>query len=182
MTRLKALAWAGLLPGLAICFFSAMAAGFGPPQAKVDAQQANRPSHVDLDQYAASTAAYKDYMLACGGCHRFDGEGIGRNAVPSFRNSVGMFTQLPEGRAYMIRVPGASQSPLGNAELAQVLNWMVANFSPEQVAADFRPFTANEVGAVRPYRFDDVASARRELEGQLAEKNLHPAPYLYGVN
>ncbi|MFV0282445.1 MAG: cytochrome C [Castellaniella sp.] len=135
-----------------------------------------------LQAMGSSTSAYKDYMLNCGGCHRFDGEGVARNAVPSFRNSVGLFTHLPEGREYMIRVPGAAQSLLDNAELANVLNWMVANFSPGAVASDFRPFTAAEVGAVRPYRFDDVAAERRQITTRLLQMGLTPAPYLYGSN
>ncbi len=168
MTRLKRRAWAGLFPGLALAF-SVAAGEAGPPQDLIETLK-------------SSTTAFKDYMLTCGGCHRFDGEGVGRNAVPSFRDSIGMFTQIPEGREYMIRVPGASQSPLINAELAEVLNWMVATYSPGQLAADFRPFTANEVGAVRPYRYDDVAAARRKVEQALARKGLTPAPYLYGQN
>ncbi|CAM5201451.1 Cytochrome c in methylamine utilization cluster OS=Castellaniella defragrans (strain DSM / CCUG 39792 / 65Phen) OX=1437824 GN=BN940_17486 PE=4 SV=1 [Castellaniella denitrificans] len=135
-----------------------------------------------LESMGASVSAYKDYMLNCGGCHRYDGEGVSRNAVPSFRNSIGLFTRLPEGREYMIRVPGAAQSQLGNAELADVLNWMVANYSPGELAPDFRPFTAGEVGAARPYRFDDVVAARRRLEARLRQLGLTPAPYLYGSN
>ncbi|MFC4296556.1 cytochrome C [Castellaniella hirudinis] len=150
--------------------------------APVGAAQTGAASHAMLESMAASQSAYKDYMLNCGGCHRFDGQGVARNAVPSFLNSIGLFTRLPEGREYMIRVPGAAQSQLGNAELADVLNWMVANFSPDTVTPDFRPFTAGEVGAVRPYRFDDVVAARRQLEARLQKLGLTPAPYLYGSN
>lgn len=132
--------------------------------------------------YAQSTAAYKDYMLQCAGCHRFDGKGAPTRGVPSFRESLGLLTRLPSGREYMIRVPGAAQSQLNNAELANVLNWAVASFSSRQVSSDFKPFTANEVGAVRPYRFDDVAPERRRLTTELEALGYQLAPYTFGQN
>ncbi|MGB3276033.1 MAG: cytochrome C [Castellaniella sp.] len=165
----------GFRAGLFLCLALA-------PSVPVWAAEAGSAPHAMLESMAASQSAYKDYMLNCGGCHRYDGQGVARNAVPSFLNSIGLFTRLPEGREYMIRVPGAAQSQLGNAELADVLNWMVANYSPDAVAPDFRPFTAGEVGAVRPYRFDDVVASRRQLEAKLQKLGLTPAPYLYGSN
>ncbi|NYT37318.1 cytochrome C [Allopusillimonas soli] len=129
-----------------------------------------------------STAAYKDYMLQCAGCHRYDGTGVARNGVPSFRNSIGLLAALPQGRDYMIRVPGAAQSQLSNAELANVLNWAVMQFSPGQAGLGFRLFTATEVGASRQQRFDDVARVRRALAARIAESGHHLAPYTFGKN
>jgi hypothetical protein len=143
---------------------------------------AGGPDTALLHALAGSTSAYKDYMLNCAGCHRFDGDGVAQNAIPSFRNSIGLFTRLPEGRQYMIRVPGSSQSQLNNAALAEVLNWIVANFSPGQLPEDFRPFTASEVGASRPYRYPDVTKVRHELQDKLSAQGYQPAPYLYGAN
>lgn len=170
MSRLRRHAWAGLVPGLLLAC-SAMAG-----------DQAGPSRQAMIESLRASTSAYKDYMLNCGGCHRFSGEGVARNAVPSFRNSIGLFTRLPEGREYMIRVPGSAQSQLGNADLAEVLNWIVATYSPDQLPADFKPFTANEVGAARPYRFDDVAAERHKLTAALENLGFKPSAYLYGAN
>lgn len=169
MVRLKHwFAWAGAVSGLML----AVPAGAGdaplPPE--------------QIQVLRASTSAYKDYMLNCAGCHRYDGEGVGRSAVPSFRDSIGLFTRSQAGREYMIRVPGSAQSLLGNAELAAVLNWMVAMYSPDQLTVDFKPFTANEVGASRPYRFDNVVIARRQISESLGRQGLHLSPYLYGSN
>ena len=76
--------------------------------------------------YLQSSQAFKDYMLQCAGCHRYDGQGLTHRGIPNFNQSIGLFTRLPAGRDYMIRVPGASQSQLDNADLARVLNWIVA--------------------------------------------------------
>lgn len=135
-----------------------------------------------LSYFLGNEGAFKDYMLQCAGCHRFDGTGAEQKGIPSFVDSIGLFSRIPEGRAYMIRVPGASQSQINNDDLAIVLNWIVAKYSPDEYHNDnFRPFTASEVGASRPYRFDDVAVERRKLEQILKEKGLEPANYFYGT-
>ncbi len=130
----------------------------------------------------ASLAAYKDYMLQCAGCHRYDGTGVTRQGVPSFRDSIGLLAGLPAGRDYMIRVPGAAQSQLSNAELAAVLNWAVMTYGPHQAGAASRPFTAGEVGAARQHRFDDVARARKAVAQAIAAQGQALAPYTYGSN
>lgn len=134
------------------------------------------------EAYVLSADAYKDYMLQCAGCHRYDGEGVDRRSVPSFRNSIGLLSRLPAGRAYMIRVPGAAQSHLSNAELAGVLNWIVATYGPQQSLIDFSPFTAGEVGASRPYRFDNVVPIRQELSRQLSVLGYELSTYTFGQN
>lgn len=150
-----------------------------------NAALAKRPLPTDGDAQLAyflnSEGVYKDYMLQCAGCHRFDGRGAENRGIPSFVDSIGLFSRIPDGRAYMIRVPGASQSQLNNDELAMVLNYVVARFSPEEYEnGKFRLFSAAEVGASRPYKFDDVAEARKTLEQQMAEQGWEPAPYLFG--
>jgi hypothetical protein len=101
-------------------------------------------------------------MLECQGCHLSDGRGApGR--VPDLRDSVGRFLAVPGGREYLVRVPGAAQSPLGDAELAGVLNWMIRRFGPAEVAAAFQPFSAPEVGRLRQAPLPEVDSVRGNL-------------------
>ena len=103
-----------------------------------------------------------DYMLECQGCHLGDGSGApGR--VPDLRDSVGRFLTVPGGREYLVRVPGAAQSPLGDAELAEVLNWMVRRFGPAEVAAGFEPFAAPEVARLRRAPLLEVEPVRAAL-------------------
>ena len=103
-----------------------------------------------------------DYMLECQGCHLSDGSGApGR--VPDLRDSVGRFLTVPGGREYLVRVPGAAQSPLGDAELAEVLNWMIRRFGPAEVAAAFEPYAAPEVARLRKAPLPEVDSVRGNL-------------------
>ena len=151
----------------------------------MNAAVAKRSLPIDGDTQLAyflnSESIYKDYMLQCAGCHRYDGKGVESRGIPNFVDSIGLFSRLADGRAYMIRVPGSAQSQLNNDELAMVLNYIVARFSPEEFEQNsFRLFSAAEVGASRPYRFDDVAEARKTLEQQMAERGWLPSVYLFG--
>ena len=56
------------------------------------------------------------------------------------------FLWVPGGREYLIRVPGVATSPLSDADLAEVMNWMLWRFDKEHLPANFRPFTAAEIG------------------------------------
>lgn len=125
-------------------------------------------------------AARADYVLQCAGCHRVDGRGSNPHGIPDFRQSVGVFTQLPEGREYLIRVPGAAHSQLSNAELAAVLNWVLGEFSAAQLPAGFIPYTAEEVAAARPNRYDDVVPVRHALARKLTSMGFTLSDYSYG--
>ena len=127
-------------------------------------------------------AAQLDYILHCAGCHRFDGRGSTRHGIPDFRDSVGWFTHLPEGREYLVRVPGSSQSQLSDAELAAVINWMLHGFSAAQLPRDFRPYTADEVTRARTPAYKDVVPVRQSLERALTADGRALAEYLYGAD
>jgi outer membrane protein assembly factor BamB len=103
-----------------------------------------------------------DYALNCRGCHGPDGRGVSGGA-PSLREQLGKFLWVPGGREYLIRVPGTAQSELSDARTAALLTWMVREFSPEEVPADFAPFTAAEVGRHRRAPLTQVEGVRRDL-------------------
>ena len=103
-----------------------------------------------------------DYMLHCMGCHVADGSGSpGR--VPSVRESLPVLSASATGRAFLVQVPGAAQSPLSDLELAQVLNWMIRNLSDRPVSSDFRDFSAEEVARFRKTPLVNVRGTRAQL-------------------
>lgn len=63
--------------------------------------------------------------------------------------SVSQFLSVEGGREYLGRVPGVAFAPLSDADLAALLNWSLATFDPQHLPADFRPYTAAEVGRLR---------------------------------
>ncbi len=113
----------------------------------------------------------EDFSRNCQGCHRADGMGACRT-VPRIRNFVGLFTRIPEGRDYLLRVPGVVWAMLDDARLARVLNWMLANYSPEQIAPGFAPFTAEEVGDARKRPIANVLEVRTALVAELQRQGL----------
>ena len=102
------------------------------------------------------------YQLHCMGCHLADGAGeAGR--LPSMRGTLVPFSGLPAGRDYLLRVPGVAQSPLSDADLAALMNWMVRNLSDVPVPAGFVDYTAAEVGQARQQPLVKVVDERRRL-------------------
>lgn len=103
-----------------------------------------------------------NYMLHCQGCHLADGTGK-PGAVPALAGHVARFLGVPGGREFLVRVPGSALSPLRDAELAEVLNWIVRRFGPEASLEGFTPYDAEEVAAVRRPPLTDVEGVRRAL-------------------
>lgn len=117
------------------------------------------------------TGVAQDFSRQCQGCHGADGMGA-RDAIPRLRNFVGYFTHLPEGRDYLIRVPGVVFAPIDDARLADVLNWTLATFSSAEVAPDFEPFSAEEVGRARKHPIANVQTTRKLLLAELRAQGL----------
>jgi mono/diheme cytochrome c family protein len=108
------------------------------------------------------------YILNCAGCHQMDGAGSAPNDVPRLKGAVGNFLRLPEGRAFLVQVPGTSNSALSDAQIAVLLNWMLPQFSVEQIPPGFIPYTTTEVTRLRNQRLDDVAATRAAIALRLA--------------
>ncbi len=115
----------------------------------------------------------EDFSRNCQGCHRADGAGACRS-VPRIRDFVGLFTRVPGGRDYLLRVPGVVWAMLDDARLARVLNWMLVSYSREQLAPDFRPFTEEEVRAARERPLANVLEVRSRLIAELQRRALLP--------
>jgi len=103
-----------------------------------------------------------NYMLQCMGCHTPDGSGAA-GRVPSMRSTLQPFSAVAEGRQFLVQVPGASQSTLSNAELADLLNWMIENLSSEPRGVVFKRFTAAEVASYRRKPLVEVRATRERL-------------------
>jgi hypothetical protein len=116
---------------------------------------------------ASSNAAWAyqpivNFQLHCMGCHLADGSGeSGR--VPSIRRSLVLFSGTPEGREYVIRVPGVAQSPLSDAATATLLNWMARNLSDLPLPPDFVEYSAAEVRRWRVQPLAEVSVMRDRL-------------------
>jgi hypothetical protein len=133
-----------------------------------------------LERFAGARA---DYALRCKGCHGFAGEGTPGH-VPRLAGFVGRYTHLPDGRTYLMRVPGIARARLDDARLAAVLNWMLAAYGRGQVAPGFAPFTPEEVGSARrrPLRAERGEWRARLIRGLRARGLVGPDEDGLGVS
>ena len=120
-----------------------------------------------LSAGAASANPAQDYMLYCMGCHGPQAEGV-PGKVPPLAHTLGLYMKTPVGRNYVLRVPGAANSVLSDAELAAVLNWLAVSYSPGEFSSDTPLFTPAEVAKLRHVPLVSVLAARREVINALA--------------
>lgn len=109
----------------------------------------------------------QNYVLRCAGCHLTDGSGHQANGIPDLRGSIGKFLYTPEGRAFLVQVPGTAHSPLSDQEVAEVLAWMLAAFSGNEMPPGAAPYTAAEVRALRTTAPVDVPGTRARVIDRL---------------
>lgn len=101
---------------------------------------------VPAGSFAASPRI--NFLLHCSGCHHPTGEGAPPN-VPTMHDELGRMMSVPEMRTYLVRVPGSAQSSLSDAELTDVVNWILQEFNATTMPAGFEPLRTEEVTAAR---------------------------------
>lgn len=107
-----------------------------------------------------------NYQIHCQGCHAPDGAGAGD--IPEMKGHVGYFLGTQAGREYLVRVPGSATSALGDSDLADVLNWIIMEFSGGSVGDNFKPYSQAEVGRLRQHPLNEVEQYRADLLDQLS--------------
>jgi hypothetical protein len=115
----------------------------------------------------------QDYMLYCMGCHGVQAQGV-PGKIPPLAGALALFMRTAEGRDYVLRVPGAANSALPDAQLAAVLNWLATSYGAPGEAPP-APFTVDEVTRVRHTPLADVQARRREVVRSLAARGAAPA-------
>ena len=119
----------------------------------------------------------QDYVLYCMGCHGPQAEGV-PGKVPPLAHALGRYMRTPAGRNYILRVPGAANSVLSDARLAEVLNWLAQTFDGDELSAGVPLFTPAEVTGTRHSPLSSVLATRREVVRALeATGRAPPASY-----
>ncbi len=113
--------------------------------------------------------ARQNYILNCQGCHLPDGSGSKGN-VPKMNDFVGYFLHVPGGREFIVQVPGAAGAPISDQELADVMNWMLLNFSKNELPDPFVPYDSEEIAKLRKEPLIDMHHRREELIVKIKDK------------
>ena len=114
---------------------------------------------LSVNVFAASPRI--NYLLYCTGCHAANGAGKPPN-VPSLRDELGRMISVPEMRSYLVRIPGASQAPISDADLTDVINWLLREFNSNTLPANFEEYTVGEVSNARRNILADPLRYRAE--------------------
>jgi len=121
---------------------------------------------VDPDQ------ARIDYVENCGGCHGVAGDTVPAH-LPELAGRVGWFMCTPEARAYLIRLPNVAHSRIqDNAELADMMNYVVFILGKGTAPVGTAPFTADEVARERKLALTNknLTAERLRLANQLVRQ------------
>lgn len=117
----------------------------------------------------SQTRAKTDYLLHCSGCHGQDGTGKPTAGIPRFTDQVGYFLKLPEGRAFLMQVPGLLSANMPDDRAAAVVTWMIREFAGPSMPEKLEPYTAEEAKRYKAERPADIMGRRNELYGKLLE-------------
>lgn len=121
---------------------------------------------------AGALSPHASYILQCSGCHLLNGEGAPEAGIPTFPGSVGLIAGADIGRTYMMHVPGVVSASLSDAEIAEVVNYVLDSWGDGAAH-----FTAEEVTRRRAIPVGDVVAFRREVAAELATEGITIADY-----
>jgi len=115
------------------------------------------------------TDAYSDprshYLIHCMGCHLQDGSGTPPD-VPVFDEGLLDLLKTDSGRAYLVQVPGGSQSPISDEALTSVLNWTLREFGGLNESQALAPISLDEVRKYRPMTLLNPVKTRADMAVQ----------------
>jgi mono/diheme cytochrome c family protein len=111
----------------------------------------------------AGAHAQLNYLQHCVGCHGLDGGGAPSKGIPTMRGNLGRFLQVPGGREFIVQVPGVMNTSLGDADIAELMNWLLPRISAATLPPGLRPYSEPEIAQLRSTRPADVPATRRGL-------------------
>jgi cytochrome c553 len=115
--------------------------------AKTDTEKENRAQY--------------NWVMHCQGCHGAEAQGT-LGGAPRMAGNVSRFLQIKAGRAYLGRVPGVAFVNLSDAEVAELLNWVVQRFDEGNLPKTFAPYSENEIRVLR--RKPLISDAHRQRQ------------------
>ncbi|WP_152223869.1 cytochrome C [Pseudomonas sp. SCB32] len=161
-----------LIVGLVCAMAAPLAMARAIPNPNQKHAPGNESPQTPIAQAHYSTAV--NYQLQCAGCHLGDGEGSAANDTPRMKGFVGNFLKVDGGRQFLVRVPGMSQSALSNAQLAELINWIMREdgMAGKSMPANYQPYTEQEVAAIRHEAMLNLPSTRAGLISQMRAQGI----------
>ncbi|WP_061240762.1 hypothetical protein [Ectopseudomonas composti] len=161
-----------LIIGLACAMVAPLAMARAIPDPNQKHAPGNESPQTPIAQAGYSTPV--NYQLQCAGCHLGDGTGSKINDTPKMKDFVGNFLKVEGGREFLVRVPGMSQSALNNAQLADLLNWLLDKngMAGASMPEHYQPYSENEVARLRKVSMLNLPDTRAHLIEQMREQGI----------
>lgn len=161
-----------LIIGLACAMVAPLATARAIPDPNQKHAPGNEAPQTPIAQAGYSTPV--NYQLQCAGCHLGDGTGSKANDTPKMKDFVGNFLKVEGGREFLVRVPGMSQSALNDAQLADLLNWLLREdgMAGKSMPAHYQPYSAEEVARLRKVSMLNLPDTRAHLIEQMREQGI----------
>jgi len=121
--------------------------------------------------------AQSDFIEQCAGCHGVRGTTVPAH-LPEIKDRVGWFMCTPESRAYLLRLPNVAHSRItDNAQLADLMNYVVFVLGGKSAPAGTKPFTGDEVAHERQFALTSgsLKAERLRLANEAIAKCRAPA-------
>ncbi len=80
---------------------------------------------------------------------------------------MGVFLNSQAGREYLVRVPGAANAPINDAQLADLMNWTLNRFAGDSLPEEWSEYTTQEVTEYRKQPLLEVLKYREQLLSEL---------------
>ncbi len=169
--------------GAAACGAAALCALLAMPGTARDATASNVPdalTRISGLRLTPMAHAARTYAENCQGCH--GSQGVSVTEIPTLAGRIGYFARSPDGRRYLIEVPNVALNPSSDADIAELMNWVLNTYSRAQMPDDFVPYSAAEVASLRKQRVDPAAERRRIVErlfaaGQIPSRDALAIPH-----
>lgn len=122
-----------------------------------------------------TAVADRHFRMFCLGCHQASGAGVPEHGIPDFTVELDRMLRTDGGRAYLSQVPGVLNTPLTDAQTADLLNWVVRRFTRRPLPDGFADYTAAEVAQFRRTAPADIKAVRAKLLAKLQPTESDPA-------
>jgi len=96
-----------------------------------------------------------------------------RGGIPPLPGYIGSFLNDPEGRVYVLHVPGVASSGLDDADLAALLNYVNQKWGDPKA----RSLTVEEVKLNREHPVADVVKLRRDIVSRFVREGVKAGAY-----
>ena len=130
---------------LVLACIAQAAVALGGQQTTLGRQVMARP---EAPSVATTTHARATYVLHCAGCHGVAGASLPQSYVSGLQR-LGDFLRLAGGREFVIKVPGVMGSGLGDAQVAEVANWVLGTIAKDSLPPQHTPYAAADVARAR---------------------------------